>query len=305
MTDSNALLNDPKRVSVIGLGNMGSALAGALISAGHQVTVWNRTPGKCDPLVKQGASAAGSVAEAAGAADIVIVCVADHAATEQVLHNAEVGQALNSGLLVQLTSLTAEQSQATATWAEAQGAGYLEGSILSYPHDVTEGTATIVYAGPRDVFDGNKAVLRALGGAPRFVGDEVGAAKNFGKLSYVFSCGIMHAFMQGAAMAHVANVSIEGYGETMVARLPAFAETLKMLGEMIAKRDHDDVKASMNVHAAVLADALDLCKDLGVNDVLPVAMMSNFERAIAAGHGEREISALFEVLIGTGSGEAP
>ncbi len=54
MTDSNTPPNGTKRVSVIGLGNMGSALAEALINAGHEVTVWNRTPGKCDstPVTK-------------------------------------------------------------------------------------------------------------------------------------------------------------------------------------------------------------------------------------------------------------
>ena len=48
----------PRNVSVIGLGLMGSALAEALLNAGHEVTVWNRTPAKAEPLTSKGASVA-------------------------------------------------------------------------------------------------------------------------------------------------------------------------------------------------------------------------------------------------------
>jgi 3-hydroxyisobutyrate dehydrogenase-like beta-hydroxyacid dehydrogenase len=111
-------------------------------------------------------SAAGSVAEAARATDVAIVCVTDHAATEEILHDTDVGGALDNKLLVQVSTMAAEESRELAHWAEAQGAAYLEGSILGLPKDVTGGSATIVYAGPRDVFDENKAMLHALGGGP-------------------------------------------------------------------------------------------------------------------------------------------
>ena len=291
--------NVTKPVSVIGMGNMGSVLAEALINAGHDVTVWNRTPAKCDALVEKGASVAGSVAEAARVADVVIVCVIDHAAVEQILHDTGVDQALNRRLLVQLSTMTVEQSQTTALWVKAQKASYLEGSILSYPQDIAHGSATILYAGARDVFDENKSVLNALSSGPQHVGEEVGAAVTFAKLSYIFTCGLLHTFMQGAAMAHAKGFSISAYSEMIAARLPTFYHgNVKLFGEMIAKRNYDDVGATMEVHAAVFAETLSMCRDAGVNDALPAVIMSNFERAIAAGHGEREMSAIFEVLIG-------
>ncbi len=141
-------------------------------------------------------------------------------------------------------------------------------------------------------------MLHALGGGPQYVSEEVGAAVTFDKVYYAFGYGMMHAFMQGAALAHAKGFSIEAYSGTVAARLPTFVWKLKLFGEMIAKRNHDDVQARMELHAAAFAETLAMCRDVGVNDALPAAMMSNFERAIAAGHGEREISALFEVLIG-------
>ena len=111
MTDGG----DTKTVAVLGLGNMGSALAEALLSAGFSVTVWNRTPSKSAPLVEQGARAAKSAAEAAQATNITIVCVTDHAATMSVIQNDAVVEALEGKLLAQLGVLTAEESRQIAS----------------------------------------------------------------------------------------------------------------------------------------------------------------------------------------------
>ena len=65
-------------------------------------------------------------------------------------------------------------------------------------------------------------------------------------------------------------------------------------------RRYGDVRCPMQVHAAARAETPAMCRNLGVDDALPAAMMHNFERAKAAGHAQQEISALFEVLIGDG-----
>ena len=72
-------------VSVLGLGLMGSALAEALLNAGHGVTVWNRTPGKAGSLTEKGANAAASAAEAFDASDVILVCVTNHAAVMEIV----------------------------------------------------------------------------------------------------------------------------------------------------------------------------------------------------------------------------
>jgi hypothetical protein len=66
---------------------------------------------------------------------------------------------------------------------------------------------------------------------------------------------------------------------------------------MIAARNHDNVQCRLDVHAAAFADTLAMCRETGVDDAMPTAVMHNFERAIAAGHGGQEMSAIFETLI--------
>ena len=81
-------------ISVIGLGAMGTALAKAFLTNKHRVTVWNRTTSKCTPLAQIGAQIAGSVAEAADASQVLVICVLDYAATNAVLHTPAVAARL-------------------------------------------------------------------------------------------------------------------------------------------------------------------------------------------------------------------
>ncbi|MPZ24070.1 MAG: NAD-binding protein [Dehalococcoidia bacterium] len=76
------------RLAFCGLGLMGIPMAGRLLAAGHQVTVWNRTPGKEGPLVEAGAKVANSAAAAAADAEATITMLADPAAVEEVLFGA-------------------------------------------------------------------------------------------------------------------------------------------------------------------------------------------------------------------------
>ena len=70
-------------VAVVGLGAMGSRIAARLVDAGHEVTVWNRSAGKAEPLAGPGAVPAATPARAASRAEVLITMVADPAALRQ------------------------------------------------------------------------------------------------------------------------------------------------------------------------------------------------------------------------------
>lgn len=292
MTD----LDDPKTVAVIGLGNMGSALADGLLSAGFPVIVWNRTASKSAPLVKRGAVAANTVADAARDADITIVCVAKHAVVVDVVQNDTVANALEGKLLVHLGVITAEQARQTANWAETRNIGYLEGSILGLPESVRNATAMVVFSGSKSIFNANKDLLSVFG-SPQHMSETIGAAYEFDKVYYSFAFAGTLGFMQGAALAHASGFSIEAYTNVVAKRLPALVEFFNNYGGAIASRQYEGDQATLEVWADCYAPSLDLCRTLGVDDTLPTALMNNFHKAIDAGYGDKEISAVFEVLL--------
>ena len=101
------------KVSFIGLGVMGYPMAGHLAKAGHEVTVWNRTPGK----IVEGAAIAPTPAAAAQGADVVWLCVSDTEAVEKTLFGPEgVEHSLTAGMFV-VDSSTISPS-ATVKFAE-------------------------------------------------------------------------------------------------------------------------------------------------------------------------------------------
>ncbi len=286
----------PRKVTILGLGLMGTALAEALLNAGHEVTVWNRTAAKSAALAQKGAHATDSPAEGFAASEITVISVTDHHATLEILGAVALGAMTEGKFLVQLSTITAEESLETARWAATQGVGYLEGSVFGLPKSVHEGTAMILVSGPRAVFDMVEPVLRSFGEAP-YLSEKTGAAVTFDRVYYAWVYGSWLAFIQGAAMAHAMGFSVDAYTRVVVARCSAAPERYRFFGRLIADRTHDDVQCRLDVHSAAFAETLAMCRATGVNDALPAAITSNFDRAIAAGLGDKEITAIFEILI--------
>ena len=83
-----------QKVTVIGAGRMGSALATALFHKGFAATVWNRTAAKAEPLAKLGLHVAPSILEAAKQADVVVVNINSYSSTKELLRNRETESAL-------------------------------------------------------------------------------------------------------------------------------------------------------------------------------------------------------------------
>ena len=282
--------------AIIGLGNMGSGLAEALLSAGVPLTVWNRSAEKSEPFADRGATVVKTPAAAAANAAVTIVCVTDHDAFVEIIHDEAVAKALEGKILIQLGVVTAEQARQTGSWAGARNIGYLEGSILGLPDYVKNATAMLVCSGPQGLFDRYRDLLSIFGSA-QLVSETIGDAYNFDKVYYSFVYALVQGFIQGAALAQASGFSIDAYTSIVQKRLPAVAENLVRVGCRIAERDHDGDQATIEIWADGYAKSRDLCRSLGVDDTLPTALMDNFNRAVDAGYGNKEISAIFEVLL--------
>src|SRR3569833_3290239 len=96
-------------ISILGTGRMGTAITRALLAAGHDVHVWNRTPAKLAPLVAAGAHACATVADAVAASDAIVVMVRDYAASDALLRE------VRGKLVVELTSGTPAQARSQQT----------------------------------------------------------------------------------------------------------------------------------------------------------------------------------------------
>lgn len=292
----------PQRVSVVGLGNMGTALARAFLAHGHRVTVWNRTASKCDALRSAGAHVADSVARAVEAGDVLVVCVLNYNISDSLIRAPEVSERIKGKLVLQLSTGTPHEARAGQAWAQANGADYLDGAIMAYPKDIGTTAGTVLYSGPRAVFDRYSGLLKALGGNTVHVGESIGHASTLDSSLLSAYYGSVLGFLHGAAVCESEGLPIEGYTAAMLSLLPLLADTMKTCADMIARRTYEGSQASLSTHCAAVRQSLQLSRMNGVDQAYSQALVSYFERAIGAGHGEHELAALFEVLNKPGGG---
>jgi 3-hydroxyisobutyrate dehydrogenase len=151
------------RVAVLGLGAMGSAIAARLLTAGHDVTAWNRTQGEDQELVADGAHRAGSAADAVRNADVVITMVTDPPALEGVLFGPE-GAAPAIPQSATLIDMSTVGPTEIASVAERLApVPVLDAPVLGSVPSVETGKLVILAGGDREVFDRHTELLAILG----------------------------------------------------------------------------------------------------------------------------------------------
>ena len=138
-------------IIVIGLGLMGSAIARAFLTAGHKITVWNRTTSKMAPLVAAGAEGASGAGAAVSASPVVLICIESYPSTRTLLGEKDVTPALAGRTVVQLTNGSPDECRHLETWLKSQGAVHLDGAILGGPHAIGSPELMLLYAGLRRI----------------------------------------------------------------------------------------------------------------------------------------------------------
>jgi 3-hydroxyisobutyrate dehydrogenase len=153
------------RVAILGLGAMGRAIAARLLGTGHDVTVWNRTPGRDDELVAAGAEHAHSPAEAVRDRAVVITMVTDGSALEDVLFGSD-GAASAIPHDATLIEMSTVGPTAIASVAERLApVALLDAPVLGSVPSVEAGRLVIFVGGDREVFDRHADLLGVLGTA--------------------------------------------------------------------------------------------------------------------------------------------
>ncbi len=278
-------------VTMIGLGAMGSALARAFLGAGHSVTVWNRTADRMTPLVALGARAASSPTDAVLASPICVVCIDNYSITRRLIEEAAMLGPLSGRTLVQLSTGTPAEARELANWLATHGVRVLDGAIMPYPDGIGGKDAQILFAGSADLFGSCKPTLECLGGDLRHLGEDVGAAA-------VLDMALMtHQLSNYLGVWHGARVcEAEGLGVDVFASLLPPDDLATHLAWRIHRADHDNPGATLAVWNAALDRIVEQARTTQINREIPELISSLFRRAIALGHGNRDIATVIEVL---------
>jgi len=276
-------------VGLIGLGNMGTAMAERLLDAGHGLVVYNRTPEKADPLGARGAAVANTPAELVEQVDVVLTSLPDDVALEAVAEQV-VAAARPGTVLVDTSTVSPAASARVALLAEAASVEYLRAPVSGNPTVVRAGNLTFIISGARETFERVEPIIRAIGPKVHHVGE--GEQARIVKLAInLMIAGLAQVMSEALVLGEAAGVSRADLLEVM-GNSAAGAPLVKYKTEPLLR---DDFSATFTT-ALMEKDielVLDAAEEAGVE--LPVAreMKALLHAAIDAGYGDDDFIALF------------
>lgn len=150
-------------IGFAGMGIMGSAMAANLLKAGFDVTVYNRTRSKTQPLAGAGAKVADDPGGLARAVDVVVFMVTDPQAVDDLLDGGVLDNLGPGKVLVNMSTVSPEYARSAAERVTASGAGYVDAPVAGSKKPATDGTLVILAGGPDELVDRVQPAFEAMG----------------------------------------------------------------------------------------------------------------------------------------------
>jgi len=278
------------QVAVLGTGIMGAGMARSMLRAGHDVRVWNRTAARAQPLADDGATVAGTAAGAVEGAEVVLVMLWDTLAVLDVLA-AAAGSAPDAVWLQASTIGPGGMAEVAAARPDLR---LVDAPVLGTKEPAEQGKLVALLSGaPADVATAQPAID---GYSARSVhaGERLGAAS-----ALKLVCNAWVATMNAAVGQSVALA--EGLGLDPALFLDAMrggasdAPYLHMKAELIAKRAFPPsfaLEGALKDVELIRAAA----RDVSVGDDVLAGLVAVYGRAVGAGHGEEDMSAVYRAF---------
>ncbi|MEG9227600.1 NAD(P)-dependent oxidoreductase [Aeromicrobium sp. Sec7.5] len=273
MTDTN----DMTSISVLGLGAMGATIAGALATDGRRVRAWNRTPknlsdGQVDVVE--------SPAAAVDDADLVVVCVRDHAASRAVLE--QIAPHLEGQVVVNLSTGTPAEAAESAEHAAGLGVRYVTGAVMVPTPLVATERCVVLYAGDPADLDQAAPLHAAMRGTSDVVGTDhaVPPALDLAMLDIYFAGMYAHLHATALAAAHgIDPQRFLPYAQGIVGTLGA---SLPDLTASVAARQYDAGQARLDMCLSFLEHIVASSREAGIDPGLAELVRAASARAMTS-----------------------
>ena len=283
------------QATVLGLGQLGSAVVAAMIAHGHPTTVWNRSTSRSADIAARGALVAPDVVAAVQASRLVIVVVSDYAAVREVLHSAD--NSLAGRTVVNLASGTPAQSREMATWVIGHGADYLDAAAMSGTELVGDPDALFLFGGSRGAFADHKATLSALGNAVH-LGNDPGLTSLYDTALFGLACSTLAGFYHAVALAGSEGLAPPDMARVAAAHLPFLSRLMTEHARQIAESRYPSHDGTINVHATAMDHLVETSRQHGTALDVPEFLNGLLARALSHGHGESGIARVAEMFNG-------
>jgi 3-hydroxyisobutyrate dehydrogenase-like beta-hydroxyacid dehydrogenase len=284
-----------KTITFIGLGIMGSGIAGTLLKAGYDLTIWSRNPEQAKSLVTAGAKAAPNITAAVKHAEVVMYSLSNQRAIEQVVFGE--GGVLSSvspgQIVLDHTTLHPETSRRQAEAFAGKGVDFLDVPVFGSRNEADSGGLWVLAGGKRQVFDRVLPLLQKIGETVHYMGESGNgsAMKLVGNLIVASQLEALGEAMVLATKAGLNPQDVLGVLQVTDFRSPI----LSGVGAALVKRDfHANLALKHLLKDANLIDRF--AQDL--NSPIPAlaAIRETIKSAVNQGWGEENASAMIKAI---------
>jgi 3-hydroxyisobutyrate dehydrogenase-like beta-hydroxyacid dehydrogenase len=280
------------KVGFIGLGNMGAAMAANLLKAGHEVTVYNRTSSKADPLLKKGGRFAANISDACHG-DAVMTMLADDPALESVVFgDGGVADSLSKDAIhVSMSTISVALSQKlTAAHAE-RGQRFVSAPVFGRPEAAAVAKLVVTAAGAEDAVEACTPLFDAIGQKTFRFGTNPADA-NLVKISgnFLISC-VIESLAEAMALVGKAGIDQHQYLDFLTSTLFA-APVYKTYGAIIVDKKFEPAGFAAPLGFKDNRLVLAAAQELQVPLPLASLIYNRFLALLANGGGKLDWSAI-------------
>jgi 3-hydroxyisobutyrate dehydrogenase-like beta-hydroxyacid dehydrogenase len=284
------------RIGFIGLGNMGSAIARNLIAAGHELTVYNRTRSRAEPLAALGARVADTPAEAASNTELLITMLANDAAVEGVLFSpGNAMSALPAGSAhISMSTISVSLSRRLTENHREKQQHYLAAPVFGRPDAAAAAQLFVVVAGPAEQIERCRQLFDSIGQKTFVAGEEAHAA-NVVKLAGNFLITtVIESLSEAFAFGRKSGVDPHTFLEILTNSLFA-APIYRTYGSMVALDTFEPVgfKLPLGLKDNVLL--LEAAQEAAVPMPMASLVHDRFVSALAQGLGESDWASIARI----------
>jgi len=279
-----------RTVAVLGTGIMGAPIARNLAAARVEVRAWNRTREKAEALAEDGVEVAGSPGEAAEGADAVITMLADGDAVRAVAQEAL--EASGGAVWLQTSTVGLAETRELAQLADAANVQFVDSPLLGTKGPAEQAKLTVLASGPDEAREPSDRVFEAIGQKTLWLG-QAGAGTRMKLVLNGWLLALTSALGESLALAQGLGVEPATFLEILDGA-PMGSPYAQTKGRLILEDRLDEVSFPLRLaekDARLVAEAATL--EAGLEPELAPAVQALFAKAVARGHGGRDMAAVY------------
>jgi 3-hydroxyisobutyrate dehydrogenase-like beta-hydroxyacid dehydrogenase len=293
MSDHKPAIQD---ISVIGLGAMGAGIARAFLKEGCRVSVWNRSRGKIDDLVSQGAIACEGPAQALDANTHVVVCVSDYAVWQTIIETHDLASHLKDTCIIQLTTGTIEDVQRHGSFIHEHGGRLADGAVMCYPRNLGTKDASLLLSGASEVLEECDSILSMLDQSWTNLGENLNGPAILSRSLMAGMTAALMGVVNGAAMCRAGGVPLDVFLTFYERNNGLIQGEQRRLVKAIQEGNTQENEASIKAWREGNEALLSVATSLGTNLTLQSALQAVFQEGRSQGLDEHDLSALVDVF---------